>query len=79
MAVIKDKNVQKNPWYFTIEVNEGGKRKRIKRRGFKTKKEAEEAQRALLSELQKGLDLRASKMLYKDFIDRKSTRLNSSH
>jgi integrase len=68
MAVIKDKNVQKNPWYFTIEVNEGGKRKRIKRRGFKTKKETEEAQRALLSELQKGLDLRASKMLYKDFM-----------
>jgi integrase len=68
MAVIKDKKVQKNPWYFTIEVNENGKRKRIKRRGFKTKKEAEAAQRELLNELNKGLNLDASKTLYRDFM-----------
>lgn len=68
MAVTKDKNVKTNPWYFTIEHNENGERKRIKRRGFKTKKDAEAAQRALLNELGQGLDLNASKTLYKDFM-----------
>ena len=68
MAVIKDKNLKSNPWYFTIEINEGGKRKRIKRRGFRTKALAEEAQRELLNELKRGLDLNASKTLYKDFM-----------
>ncbi|WP_103108814.1 Arm DNA-binding domain-containing protein [Brevibacillus reuszeri] len=68
MAVTKDKDVQKNPWYFTIEINENGKRKRIKRRGFKTKKEAEAAQRDLLNELGQGLNLEASKLLYRDFM-----------
>ncbi|PYI54491.1 site-specific integrase [Paenibacillus flagellatus] len=68
MAVTKDKNLKTNPWYFTIEVNENGNRKRIKRRGFKTKKDAEAAQRDLLKELERGLDLQASKTLYKDFM-----------
>ncbi|WP_433946215.1 Arm DNA-binding domain-containing protein [Paenibacillus sp. SN-8-1] len=53
MAVTKDKNLKENPWYFTIEVNENGKRKRIKRRGFKTKKAATEAQQELIAELSK--------------------------
>lgn len=80
MAVIKDKNVKTNPWYFTIEVNENGKRKRVKRRGFKTKKEAEAAQRDLLNELNKGLDIDASKVLFKDHLkswlqDKKSTKI----
>jgi len=78
MAVTKDKNVKTNPWYFTIEHSENGDRKRIKRRGFKTKKEAEEAQRALLNELKNGLDLNASKTLYSEFMkdwlrDKKTT------
>ncbi|MFG0211902.1 tyrosine-type recombinase/integrase [Brevibacillus porteri] len=68
MAVTKDKNVQKNPWYFTIEIDENGKRKRIKRRGFKTKKDAEAAQRDLLNELGQGLNLNASKTIYRDFM-----------
>lgn len=68
MAVTKNKNVKTNPWYFTIEVNRNGKRERIKRRGFKTKKEAEAAQRALLNGLGKGLNLEESKTLYRDFM-----------
>ncbi|MGO4346329.1 tyrosine-type recombinase/integrase [Paenibacillus sp. MCAF9] len=68
MAITKDKNVKDKPWYFTIEVTRNDKRERIKRRGFKTKKEAETAQRALLNELGQGLDLNASKTLYRDFM-----------
>ncbi|WP_044876201.1 site-specific integrase [Paenibacillus sp. IHBB 10380] len=68
MAVIKDKNVKVNPWYFTIEVGKGSERKRIKRRGFKRKQDATEAERALLNELGQGLNLDASKTLYRDFM-----------
>lgn len=68
MTVFRDKSIQKNPWYFVIEVGDGKERKRVKRRGFRTRKDAEAAERALLNELDRGLDLRASKMLYKDFM-----------
>ncbi|WP_201001270.1 Arm DNA-binding domain-containing protein [Paenibacillus glycanilyticus] len=82
MAVTKDKNAKTNPWYFTIETkNKDGKRERIKRRGFKTKKDAEAAQRELLNELGQGLDLKASKTLYKEFMAEwlrgKSTKVKS--
>lgn len=68
MAVTKDKNAKENPWYFTIETNENGKRKRIKRRGFKTKKEAEAAQRLLIAQMNAGLNVDASEMLYSDYM-----------
>ncbi|WP_211745375.1 site-specific integrase [Paenibacillus sp. Marseille-Q4541] len=68
MAVTKDKTLKENPWYFTIEVNENGKRKRIKRRGFKTKKAATEAQQELLAELNKGFDFDGSRVIYRDFM-----------
>ncbi|RAP23481.1 hypothetical protein C2W64_03097 [Brevibacillus laterosporus] len=41
MPVYKDVNAKKNPWYFTINYKENGKYKKMLRRGFKTKKEAE--------------------------------------
>ncbi|AOZ91643.1 site-specific integrase [Paenibacillus crassostreae] len=82
MAINKDKNIKSKPWYFTIEVPENGERKRKKFRGFKTKKEAEIAQRELLAELGKGLDLDASKTLYRDFmrdyLNDKKTSVKSS-
>lgn len=68
MAVTKDKNAKENPWYFTIEINENGKRKRIKRRGFKRKQDAEDARRQLLNELEQGIDLDASKTLFKEIL-----------
>lgn len=68
MTVFKDKTVKKNPWYFVIEVGEGKERRRIKRRGFKLKQDALEAERILLNELKKGLDLNAAKTLYRDFM-----------
>lgn len=51
-----------------IEVGEGKERRRVKRRGFKLKQDALEAERNLLNELKKGLDLNASKTLYRDFM-----------
>jgi integrase len=68
MTVFKDKNVKKNPWYFIIEVGDGKHRKRVKRRGFRIKQDALDAERALLNELKKGLNLNASKTLYRDFM-----------
>lgn len=68
MTVIKDKNAKKNPWYFVIEVGDGKERKRIKRRGFRIRQDALDAERELLNELKKGLDLNASKTLYRDFM-----------
>lgn len=68
MTVIKDKNVKKNPWYFVIEVGEGAERKRIKRRGFRIKQDALDAERELLNQLKQGLNLNASKTLYRDFM-----------
>ncbi|MFD2640050.1 site-specific integrase [Piscibacillus salipiscarius] len=46
MPVYKDKNIKKKEkWYFEVELglDENGKRKRYRERGFRTKKEAEEA------------------------------------
>jgi integrase len=62
MAVYKDKAVKKNPWYFIIEAGSSGGQGRIKRRGFRIKKEAEEAERELLNEIKNGLDLSGAKM-----------------
>ncbi|CAH1055961.1 Arm DNA-binding domain-containing protein [Paenibacillus pseudetheri] len=57
MTAFKDDSLKKNKWYFVIEDGVGKDRKRIKRRGFKRKLDAEEAERELLSQLKGGLDL----------------------
>jgi integrase len=81
VAVIKDKALKNNPWYFTIEVGEGKDRKRIKRRGFKRKQDAVDAERDLITELNKGLNLDASKTVYRDymndFLNDKKTKVKS--
>ncbi|WP_058301792.1 site-specific integrase [Gorillibacterium timonense] len=68
MTVIKDKTAKKNPWYFVIEIGDGKERKRIKRRGFRIKQDALDAERELLNQLNQGLDLNAAKTLYRDFM-----------
>ncbi|MGG4503851.1 tyrosine-type recombinase/integrase [Paenibacillus polymyxa] len=68
MTAFKDDSLKKNKWYFVIEDGEGKDRKRIKRRGFKTKREAEAAELDLKNQLRGGLNLEASKTLYRDYM-----------
>lgn len=68
MSIRKDKN----KWLFVIELgkDENGKRRQIMRRGFKTKKEAEEAYNKAQYEIQQeGRCVEPSKLLYKDYLN----------
>jgi len=68
MSIRKDNN----KWLFVIELgkDENGKRRQIMRRGFKTKKEAEEAYNKAKYEIQQqGKCLEPSKLLYKDYLN----------
>ncbi|MFB9330116.1 tyrosine-type recombinase/integrase [Paenibacillus aurantiacus] len=67
MPVFKDENAKKNPWYYVIEIGEGGQRKRTKKRGFKTKKEAQAAMVEAENSLNKGTYVQASKTSAKEF------------
>ncbi|BDG48341.1 Arm DNA-binding domain-containing protein [Parageobacillus sp. KH3-4] len=61
-SVKKDKKTGK--YYFVIDIGKDpltGKRKQKKKRGFKTKKEAEKALAALLNELNEGTYIEPSK------------------
>ncbi|MCR8985980.1 site-specific integrase [Brevibacillus laterosporus] len=69
MPVYKDLNAKKNPWYFEINYSEGGKYKKKKKRGFKTKKEAEAAMFEVQNQLNKGTYIEPSKMLYSSFME----------
>ncbi|WP_424475039.1 tyrosine-type recombinase/integrase [Oceanobacillus kimchii] len=74
-----------NTWYYILEIgNVNGKRKQKKKRGFKTKKDAQkaliEAEHTLLKD---GMFYEPSNMLYEDFItqwlnDKKTTLKNST-
>ena len=68
MPVYKDPNAKKNPWYFEINYSEGGKYKKKKKRGFKTKKEAEAAMIEMQNEINKGTYIEPSKTLYSTFM-----------
>lgn len=68
MTAFRDDTLKKNKWYFIIEVGSGKDRKRIKRRGFKRKLDADEAERELLRQLKGGLDLSAAKTPYRVFM-----------
>jgi len=68
MPVYKDPNAKKNPWYFEINYSEGGKYKKKKKRGFKTKKEAEAAMAEMQNDLNKGTYIEPSKALYSSFM-----------
>ncbi|CAH0118515.1 Putative prophage phiRv2 integrase [Paenibacillus sp. CECT 9249] len=72
MPVYKDPRAQKNGWYYEIEAGKDpvtGKRRRRKKRGFRTKKEAERAMIAAKLELENqrnGSDS-AGDVLYGDY------------
>src|SRR5690625_4314330 len=59
MSVSKDKKT--NNWYFVIS-NRNGNPKQIKRRGFKTKREAEIAKNKMLYEINNGLYIEPTRM-----------------
>jgi integrase len=58
-------------WYFAVDMGKGedGKRKRMKKRGFATKKEAEAALAKVMHELNSGTFVQPTKTLYKDFLN----------
>ncbi|MGG4494142.1 tyrosine-type recombinase/integrase [Brevibacillus reuszeri] len=71
MPVYKDENAKKNPWYYQFYTGEirGGKRERIKKRGFRTKKEAEKAMAEAQAAVNKGEYLEPSKMAFRDYLN----------
>lgn len=76
MPVYKDQ--ERGTWYYVVEVGEGYDRKRKKKRGFKTKKEAAAAMAAVQDELSKGTFIEPSEELYSSFMaawlrDKKAT------
>lgn len=70
MGVYKDKNVKKNPWYYSFYTGTitNGKRDREKQRGFKTKKEAEAAEVEHKSRLKNGTYFNPQKTPFGEFI-----------
>ncbi|CAM3807621.1 tyrosine-type recombinase/integrase [Aeromicrobium ponti] len=61
----------KSSWYYVIEMGKGidGKRKQKKKRGFKTKKEAQKALTEKLHELNSGTYIEPRKITMKDFLN----------
>ncbi|MDR4998974.1 site-specific integrase [Brevibacillus parabrevis] len=57
-------------WYFVLTYGKkaDGKQKQYKRRGFKTKQEAQKAYNELIHSLENGTYIEPSKMLYKDYM-----------
>lgn len=69
MPAYKDKNTKNNPWYFAFEVkDENGKRKTIKKRGFKTKREAEIFEVEARNEWNKGAYYEPIKSTFGEYI-----------
>lgn len=58
-------------WYYVVDLgkDEFGKRKRKKQRGFKTKKEAEQALAKVVNEVNNGTYVEPTKTLYSDFLN----------
>lgn len=69
MTVFKDENLKKKQWYYVIEIRENGKRKRVKKRGFKTKKEAEKAENEVQNRYNNGLNINTSNMPLNSLLD----------
>lgn len=67
MAYVKKEG---NSWYYTVDLgkSEDGKRKRTKKRGFKTKKEAEVALAKVVHELNSGTFVQPTRTLYEEFL-----------
>lgn len=70
MGAYKDKNVKKNPWYYSFYTGTitNGVRDREKTRGFRTKKEAEAAEAEHKTQLKNGNYFEPQKATFGDFI-----------
>lgn len=60
-----------NSWYYAVDlgVDANGKRKIKKKRGFKSEREAKKALLEIESQINKGVYVEPSNILYKDFLD----------
>lgn len=56
-------------WYYILDRVENGKRKQTKKRGFKTKREAEKAYVEAKNELNKGTYIEPSRLLYSTYLE----------
>jgi integrase len=70
MPVHKDETIKSNPWYYAFEVKDPttGKRRTIKKRGFKTKKDAEYAEAEAKSQWKKGTYLKPSNIPFGEYL-----------
>jgi Arm DNA-binding domain/Phage integrase, N-terminal SAM-like domain len=66
-------SIKKNgiSWYYVLDLgkDEKGSRKQKKKRGFKTKKEAEKALVEAINSINKGTYIEPTKMTYKDYLE----------
>lgn len=64
MPVYKDDKAKKNPWFYQFYTGEimNGKRERMKKRGFRTKKEAESAMVQAKADLERGERVKDKKL-----------------
>ncbi|OUS74845.1 hypothetical protein B1748_19885 [Paenibacillus sp. MY03] len=85
MPVKLDENAKKNKYYYVFEVRDvHGKRVTYKKRGFRTKKEAEVAEIAKRNEVNHGVVLKPQKTLYADYLvewikNRRDLRESTKH
>ncbi|WP_314591412.1 site-specific integrase [Paenibacillus terrigena] len=71
MPVHKDEKAKKNPWFFQFYTGEiiNGKRERIKKRGFRTKKEADAAMVKAKAELERGEFVKGKKISVAEYMN----------
>ncbi|MGO4274450.1 Arm DNA-binding domain-containing protein [Paenibacillus sp. TAF58] len=69
MPVYKDEKVQSNQWYYAFEIKDAdGKRRTEKKRGFRTKKEAEKAEISVKDAMNKGTYIQPSKITFGQYL-----------
>lgn len=70
MPVYKNEQAKKNQWWFEIYLgkDENGKKIQKKKRGFKTKKEADKAMVEIENAFNTGKYFEPSMMLFKDYL-----------
>ncbi|MFD0617852.1 tyrosine-type recombinase/integrase [Paenibacillus sp. GCM10027629] len=71
MPVHKDEKAKKNPWFFQFYTGEiiNGKRERIKKRGFRTKKEADAAMVKAKAEFERGEFVKGKKITVAEYMN----------
>lgn len=66
---IAKRDPKRGTWFFVLDVpSTDGRRRQVRRRGFKTRTEAENARAALVSDLSRGAFHRPSKVTVQDFL-----------